>query len=305
MNRRDFLATAATAGAFSALDPAYLAAKEGLASGKAADKPVPKRQYGRTKDEISVIGFGGIVVMDVTPAEAANHVAEAVDRGVNYFDVAPTYGNAQERLGPALKPHRQKCFLACKTTQRDAAGAAKELEESLRLLQADHIDLCQLHALTKVEEVQQVFAPGGAMETFVKARKDGKVRYLGFSAHSEEAGLAALDKFDFDSILFPLGFPTWIQGKFGPSIHKRAKEAGKGILALKAMACQKWPEGDRRWKKAWYKPFDQIDQVHDGPRTGPIGSAHAAQRERAEDHQGDCPEVGPHLWPTQMNGNAP
>ena len=157
MRRRGFLATA---GALSALDPAYLAAKEKLAAGKAARWPLPKRRYGRTKEKLSIIGFGGMMVMDVTPKEAANCVAEAVDRGVNYFDVAPYYGNAQQRLGPALKPYRQNCFLACKTLERDAAGAAKELKESLKLLKSDHFDLYQLHALSDVEEVEQAFGPG-------------------------------------------------------------------------------------------------------------------------------------------------
>jgi predicted aldo/keto reductase-like oxidoreductase len=258
MQRRDFLTTIAATGALSVLDPAYLAAKEELAK---ASKPVPRQRFGRHNDELSIIGFGGVTVMDVTPKEAASFVAEAVDRGINYFDVAPTYGNAQERLGPALKPYRQQCFLACKTKERDASESAKELEQSLKLLQIDHVDLYQLHALTTLAEVERVFGPGGAMETFQKAKKDGKVRYLGFSAHSEEAALAALDRFDFDSILFPLSFPVWIKNKFGPSVHKRAKEAGKSILALKAMAHQQWKQGDHHWKKAWYEPFDQIDQV--------------------------------------------
>ena len=112
------------------LDPAYLAAKERLAAGKSAGGPIPKRQYGRTKQKLSIIGFGGMVVRDVTSRQASKYVAEAVDRGVNYFDVAPFYGNAQERLGPALEPYRRKCFLACKTLERDAAGSANELEES-------------------------------------------------------------------------------------------------------------------------------------------------------------------------------
>ena len=261
MQRRDFLATIAAAGALSVLDPAYLAAKEALAAGKAAEKPVPQRRYGRHNDELSIIGFGGITVMDVTPKDAASFVAEAVDRGINYFDVSPTYGNAQERLGPALKPYRHQCFLACKTTQRGAAGSAKELEQSLKMLQTDHVDLYQLHGLTKLEEVKTAFGPGGAMETFQKARRDGKVRYIGFSAHSEEAAHAALDRFDFDSILFPLSFPLWIKNNFGPSVHKRAREAGKGVLALKAMAHRQRKEGAPRWKKAWYEPFDQIDQA--------------------------------------------
>ena len=248
-------------------DPAYLAAKEKLLAGKIPKKPIPKRQYGRTKEKLSIIGFGGMVVKDVTPKEAANFVAEAVDRGVNYFDVAPYYGNAQQRLGPALKPYRQKCFLACKTLERDAAGAAKELKQSLKLLKTDYFDLYQLHALTDVEEVEQAFGPGGAMETILKAKQDGKIRYIGFSAHSEEAAHAAMDRFDFDSILFPLSFPIWIKAKFGPSVYKRAKKAGMGILALKAMAHQLWPRGKKRkWNKTFYEPFDEIDQAALGLR---------------------------------------
>jgi aryl-alcohol dehydrogenase-like predicted oxidoreductase len=123
------------------LDPAYLAAKEKILAGKISTKPIPNRKYGRTKEKLSVIGFGGMVVNDVMPKDAANFVAEAVDRGVNYFDVAPYYGNAQQRLGPALKPYRQKCFLACKTLGRDAAGSAKELKQSLKLLKTDFISI--------------------------------------------------------------------------------------------------------------------------------------------------------------------
>jgi len=143
-------------------------------------------------------------------------------------------------------------------------------ERSLKLLRTDHFDLYQLHALTDVEEVEEAFGPKGAMESILKAKRDGKVRYIGFSAHSEEAAHAALDRFDFDSILFPLNFPAWIKGKFGPSVYRRAKEAGMGILALKAMARQSWPkkigESQRRWNKAWYEPFDEIDEAALGLR---------------------------------------
>lgn len=270
MERRSFLKGMTAAGLLSMFDPAYLAAKEKLAAGKPAEGPLVRRAYGRTDERLSIIGFGGILVMNTTPQEAANSVAKAVERGVNYFDVAPSYGNAQDCLAPALKPHRQKVFLACKTLKRDAAGAREELEASLKTLQTDHLDLYQLHALTKVEEVEQVFAPGGAMETFLKAKKDGKIRHIGFSAHDEKAALAAQERFDFDSILFPFGFPTWIKANFGPAVHKKAKDAGRGILALKAMAHQKWSEQSkpdrRRWNKAWYEPFDDIDKVALGLR---------------------------------------
>ena len=111
-------------------------------------------------------------MLNDNPQDFANElVAKSYELGVNYYDVAPNYGNAQEKLGPALKPYRKNCFLACKTHMRDAKGAQANLEESLKLLQTDYFDLYQLHALSSVEQVEQAFAPGGAMETVVKAKK--------------------------------------------------------------------------------------------------------------------------------------
>ena len=108
------------------------------------------------------------------------------------------------------------------------------------------------------------------METFRKAKEQGKVRYLGFSAHSELAAHAALDRYDFDSILFPLSFPLWIKEEFGPSVHQRARKDDRAILALKAMAHQRWPESmkrdERPWTKTWYEPFDELDKVSLGLR---------------------------------------
>jgi len=220
-----------------------------------------KRPFGRTGAELSLVGLGGIVVADI-PQEEANHiVAEAVDRGVNYFDVAPTYGNAQERLGPALEPYRSRVFLACKTAERDAKGSAAELDNSLRLLRTDHVDLYQLHGLTSLEQVEKVFAPEGAMDTFLEARKAGKARFLGFSAHSVEAAEEALKRFAFDSVLFPFNFVCWHHG-FGPKVMEAAKARGAARLALKAMARTSWPDPkERKWKKCWYQPFDQWGEV--------------------------------------------
>ena len=156
------------------------------------DQLIERHQFGTTSDTISVLGFGGVIVTNVFPETASRYVSEAVEAGVNYFDVGPFYGNAQELLGPALAPYREDCFLACKTRERTAEGAQAEMEESLRLLKTDHFDLYQLHSLQSVEDdVNAVFAPGGAMETIVRARDEGKIRYIGFSAHTEEAALAA------------------------------------------------------------------------------------------------------------------
>jgi len=187
---------------------------------------LPKRKLGRTGEELSIIGFGGILVMNETTEESARRVSLAIDMGCNYFDVAPSYGNAEEMLGPAFEPYRKDCFLACKTTRRDAEGAEQELNESLRKMRTDYFDLYQLHALSSIEDVEQCFAPGGAMEPILKAREAGKIRFLGFSAHSQEAALLAMDLFDFDSILFPINYMCMEKGKFGPGALSRAKEKG-------------------------------------------------------------------------------
>lgn len=225
--------------------------------GKGAKGFLPKRQLGRTGEKLSIIGFGGIIVSNVDQAEANNRVARAIDQGCNYFDVAPSYGNAEEMLGPAFEPYRKDCFLACKTQKRDAAGAEEELHASLKKMRTDYFDLYQLHAISSNEDVEQAFGPGGAMETFIKARKDGLVRFLGFSAHSQEAALLAMDKFDFDTILIPVNFVCWFKGNFGPAAVARAEEKGMGILALKGLALTNIPEGSPKpYVKTWYVPIE-------------------------------------------------
>jgi len=221
-----------------------------------------KRPYGKTGIELSVVGFGGIICMNETADRASEAVAKAIDQGVNYFDVAPSYGNAQDILGPALEPYRDDVFLACKTGERSAKKAAKELEGSLKALKTDHFDLYQLHGVTTMEEVEEVFAPGGAMEVFEQAQKDGIVRYLGFSAHSEEAAVALMERYDFTSVLFPINWVTWNTGKFGPKVVATAQETETAVLALKALAKRTWRDGEERaWPKCWYAPVDTYEEA--------------------------------------------
>lgn len=218
-----------------------------------------RRVLGRTGRELSIVGLGGVVFVGLTQAESDTIVSEAVDRGVNYFDVAPSYGTEQEtekRLGPALKPYRDQAFLACKTGQRSRKGAEEELHRSLKHLQTDHFDLYQLHAIESEQDIETIFGPGGAMEAFAAAREAGLVRHLGFSAHSAYAAIAAMDRFDFDSALFPINFVTWHQGNFGPQILAKAEAKGVARLALKAMARTHWQEGaERPFPHCWYEPL--------------------------------------------------
>jgi aryl-alcohol dehydrogenase-like predicted oxidoreductase len=263
MERRKFLKHAAMTAAVAS------APRLRAADPKTPARPIARRPLGKTGEHLSIIGFGGIVVMNEDPNAAINIVAEAVDRGINYFDVAPSYGNAQERLGVALKPYRNKSFLACKTDGRLKEDSRADLENSLRLLQTDHLDLYQFHALTKMTDLDKVLGPGGAIETFDAAKKEGKIRYIGFSVHSVETALAALDRYDFDTVLFPLNWLLVSQANFGLQILKRAQEKQMGILCLKSMAKTVWPADQRRnhpEPKCWYQPAAFPDEASLGLR---------------------------------------
>ena len=257
MRRRDFVRTAA-AGATLGCFPAGI---DGVERERGAGG-LERRSLGRTGETLSILGLGGVVVMNATAEEASARVREAVEAGVNYFDVAPSYGNAEDMLGPALEPHRKGVFLACKTQARTRQAAAEELQRSLKKMRTDHFDLYQHHAVTKKADVEKILGPGGAMEAFEAARKAGKVRFLGFSAHSVEAAMALMEGFAFDTILFPVNYGTWHAGDFGPQVLARAREKGMGILCLKAMAKGPWPsEAEKRYAKCWYEPLDAPEEA--------------------------------------------
>jgi aryl-alcohol dehydrogenase-like predicted oxidoreductase len=262
MERREFLQQAV-------ITAAVASSAKLQAAAKTPPNPIQRRTLGKTGERLSIIGFGGIVVMNEEPSAASNIVAEAVDRGINYFDVAPSYGNAQERLGPALAPYRKNCFLACKTDGRLKDDSRKDLEESLRLLKTDYFDLYQFHALTKMTDLDKVLGPGGAIETMEAAKKEGKIRFIGFSVHSVETALAALDRYNFDTVLFPVNWVLFSQANFGPQILKRAQEKQMGILALKAMAKTTWPSEAAKnhpEPKCWYQPAAFPDEASLGLR---------------------------------------
>ncbi len=251
MDRRKFL------GAAAALTAAG-------AHGAAA--PLPRRPY-KNGIDLSIISFGGIVVCGMPQEEASRRVAAAYDRGVNYFDCAPSYfkGEAEIKLGEALRPYRNKVFLAEKTQRRDAKGAREELEQTLQRFHTDHVDLYQFHAVSTMEDVDKILAPGGAAETFVAARKEGKARHLGFSAHNAPAALRLMDALELDSVLFPVNVNAWENGGFGPQILAKAKSKGMARLALKALAFGQWPKdmqrSDRKYPKCWYQPIDDREMA--------------------------------------------
>lgn len=161
-----------------------------------------------------------------------------MSRGATYIDVAPEYGDgvSQARLGPALEGKRDECFLACKTMFRDAEGAAKDLATSLEALRTDHLDLYQCHSVTTKEDVDEILGPGGCLEVFKKAKADGTIKHIGFSAHDEEQALRLIETGEFETVLFPLNFMAHRKGGVGADVLAAAKAKGMGILGLKAYA---------------------------------------------------------------------
>ena len=221
-----------------------------------------KRPLGRTGLSVSPVVFGGIVAMDEEQKDADRYVAYAVDRGVNYFDVAPSYGDAQIKLGNALRHDRSRVYLACKTEKRTAKDSLSDLQESLKALHTDHFDVYQLHAMTTQEDLDTVFSPGGAMETLVRAQREGFIRNIGFSAHNEDIALRALSLYDFDTVLFPVNWALGLGLNFGPRIAAACRGKQKGLLGMKTLAHRKWLEGEPRiYPKSWCKTIDRDERL--------------------------------------------
>ena len=188
------------------------------------------------------------------------------------YDVAPSYGNSEERLGPALRPYRDEVFLACKTGQRDKKGARKELEQSLKRLKADHLDLYQLHGVYDVkEDVERALGPGGAIEAFLAAREKGLIRFIGFSTHSVSAALRAIEEFPFDTVLCPINYVCHYTGKFDQKIVEAARNKNMGILAIKALAQTLRPD----FAVTSYRQASELPLLSSAPH--PRSNGHAGQ----------------------------
>lgn len=216
-----------------------------------------KKQFGNTGYEVFPVAYGGIVSMQDGQELSDRYVAWAVNKGVNYFDVAPSYGDAEEKLGNSLKPYRKDVYLACKTAHRFVKDAQPEMEKSLKLLHTDYFDVYQMHALSSMEDVEQAFSAGGVMEMMIRMKEQGIARKLGITCHSEEAALKALSLYPFDSVLFPFNWHMHMGKNMGSELMRTAKERGVGVLAMKQLVERAWREGEARdvYPKSWCKPF--------------------------------------------------
>ena len=225
-----------------------------------------KRRLGRTGHMSTVAIFGSAAFYEVTQAVADVTMEQVLAAGVNHIDVAPSYGLAEERLGPWLARERERFFLGCKTQERTREAARAELHRSLERLQVDAFDLYQLHAVTNIEELDQVTGPGGALEAVLDAREQGLTRFIGITGHGVEVPslfLEALRRFDFDTVLFALNFVQYADPVFrrnAEELLRQCHDRDVGVMIIKAIARGPW--GDRKKiYNTWYEPFDQIDQI--------------------------------------------
>ncbi|HEX7444317.1 MAG TPA: aldo/keto reductase, partial [Acidimicrobiales bacterium] len=168
-----------------------------------------QRRLGRTGHRSSLAILGGAAFWDSDPETTERGFDLALAAGVNHLDVAPQYGRAQELLGPLIPPVRDRLFVACKTLRHHPDGVRAQLEESLRLLRCDHVDLYQLHAVTDLDELE---ARAGAIEAILAARDEGLCRWVGITGHelsAPAAHLEALRRHDLDTVMFPVNPQLW------------------------------------------------------------------------------------------------
>jgi aryl-alcohol dehydrogenase-like predicted oxidoreductase len=225
-----------------------------------------KRRLGRIGHETSVLVYGAAALGDVTQETADASLAQALDAGINHLDTAASYGEAELRMGPTVERVRDQVFLATKSTERRAEDAWRELNRSLELLHTDHIDLWQIHAVCDLPELDKVFAPGGAIEAFVRAKDEGIVSWIGITGHTEQAPVVhaeALRRHDFDSVLTPVNYHLYTaDDSFRDNfdiLYGMLQDRDVALRTIKAIARRPWT-GDRELA-TWYEPFTDPEDI--------------------------------------------
>lgn len=221
-----------------------------------------KRRLGRTGHMSSLLTFGAAALGQVTQAEADAGIELAFSHGINHIDVAPAYGEAELRLGPWLESNRSKVFLACKTGERSKTRAWESIKRSLERLRTDHFDLFQFHGVNDLETLNAILSPLGALEAAQEAKQQGLTRHIGITGHRPFVHVEALNRFDFDTVLFPLNrvlaahrndYTDFTQ------LIELARKKDVGTIVIKAVAKRPW-EATTHVYRTWYEPFDgQVD----------------------------------------------
>jgi len=227
-----------------------------------------KRRFGRTGHMSTLAIFGAAAIWEIEQKDADKVMETVIEAGVNHIDVAPSYGQAEERIGPWMTRERERFFLGCKTMARTREGAWDEMQSSLELLQTERFDLYQLHAITSMEELDACTMKGGALEALIEARESGLTRFIGITGHGIDSPaifIEALRRFDFDSILFPLNFVQMSIPAFrkdAEALIALCREKDVGTMVIKTIT--KGPWGDKeKTATTWYEPFFQMEAIQE------------------------------------------
>ncbi|MCP4537422.1 MAG: aldo/keto reductase [Chloroflexi bacterium] len=226
---------------------------------------IEKQLFGRTGHESTRTLFGAAALGSVTQAEADRTLEVLLEYGINHIDTAASYGDAELRIGPWMKQHRQNFFLATKTEHRTYQGAWDELRRSLERLRVDYVDLWQMHVLVDPQDWETAMGPGGALEAFVEAREQGLVRFLGVTGHGVTVAAMhkrSLERFDFDSVLLPYSHVMMQNPQYAADFETLAamcQERNVAMQAIKSICRRPW--GDQtQTRNTWYEPLeDQAD----------------------------------------------
>ncbi len=222
---------------------------------------IETRPFGRTGHMSAAVIFGAAALKEATQAEADRTLDVLLEFGVNHIDTAPRYGDAELRIGPWMRSHRDAFFLATKTDQRTYTGAREQLHRSLERLQVESVDLIQLHALYHPAEWDTVFGEHGALRALVEAREQGLVRFIGVTGHGWT--IAAMHKrslaqFDFDSVLMPYNFAMAQNERYNDDFEevvRLCKERGTAVQTIKALARGPWATTPPN-RATWYQPLE-------------------------------------------------
>ena len=222
-----------------------------------------QRKLGKTNHMSSVVAFGGAALWKIDQAEADAAIEMAVARGVNHFDVAPSYGDAEIHLGPWMEKHHKEVFLACKTQARGKDAAWESIKRSLDRLKVDYFDLFQFHGVDDLETLNVILSPVGALEAVLEAKQQKLVRHIGITGHRAYLHCEALNRFDFDTVLFPLNRVLAAHcndyNDFRPLLDL-ARKKNVGTIAIKSVTKRPW-ESPMHMHKTWYEPFDSPEDI--------------------------------------------
>jgi aryl-alcohol dehydrogenase-like predicted oxidoreductase len=197
---------------------------------------IPTRRLGRTGVDVTILGLGGEGILRTFGREgqADAVINRALDLGINYFESARAYSGSEAYYGRVLRERRKEIFLASKSHARDRKGALAHLEETLRSMKTDHLDLWQVHDVRTGEEVDEIFGPGGAIEAFSLAREKGLVRFIGVTGHHDPLVIRkCIEIFDFDTVLIPVNPAEPSYKSFIDSVIPLAREKQMGIIGMK------------------------------------------------------------------------